>query len=84
MIDCPIKERSPYEGGLHERRQELVDTAVCHHLFRARPIGIRAEDGVVVLHGQVQSFYEKQLAQEVVRQLDSVIRIDNQIEVTYT
>jgi len=84
MIDCRLTDRSPYEGGLDEWRRELLDTAVCHHLFRSRPIGIRAEHGVVVLHGEVHSFYEKQLAQEVVRQLDGLVRIDNQIEVTYS
>lgn len=84
MIDCRLTDRSPYEGGPDQWRRELVDTAVCHHLFRSRPIGIRADHGVVVLHGEVHSFYEKQLAQEVVRHIDGVTRIDNQIEVTYT
>lgn len=38
-------------------------------------------DGHVILKGTVGTFHEKQVAQEVVRNIDGVIRIDNQLEV---
>jgi hypothetical protein len=63
--------------------RELLAQALCHHLFRSRQIDLSANHGVVILQGEVQSFYEKQLAQEVVRRIDGVQRVENQIEVTY-
>jgi osmotically-inducible protein OsmY len=38
-------------------------------------------DGHVVLHGAVHSFFEKQMAQEVVRRIDGVQRIANELTV---
>lgn len=39
------------------------------------------KNGVLVLRGQVSSFYLKQLAQEIVRRADGVQAIANQLEV---
>lgn len=63
---------------------ELMGQAVCHHLFRTRAIDLSSEHGVVILRGEVQSYYEKQLAQEVVRRLTGVKRVENQLEVAYS
>jgi len=63
--------------------QELVAQALCHHLFRTRPIDLSAARGVVILQGEVQSYYEKQLAQEVVRRIGGVERVENQLAVAY-
>lgn len=65
-------------------QHELHAQALCHHLFRTRSIDVTTDHGVVILQGQVQSFYEKQLAQEVVRRLDGVHRVENRIEVAYS
>lgn len=40
------------------------------------------QQGVIVLHGQVPSFYYKQLAQEAIAHIEGVVRIVNNIEVT--
>jgi osmotically-inducible protein OsmY len=40
--------------------------------------------GRVVLRGVVPSYYQKQVAQEVVRMVDGVERVDNQLEVNWT
>jgi osmotically-inducible protein OsmY len=37
----------------------------------------------VVLKGSVQSFYQKQMAQESIRRIDGVERIDNLLEVNW-
>lgn len=66
-----------------DRQDELLAQALCHHLFRRRSIDLSATHGVVLLQGEVQSYYEKQLAQEVVRRIDGVKRVENQIEVAY-
>ncbi len=47
-------------------------------------VRIEAGDGEVRLHGHVGSFFEKQMAQEAVRQLDGVERIENLLEVDWS
>ncbi len=50
--------------------------------YRAlRDVGCTYHDGVLTLRGCLSSFYLKQVAQTLVRDLPSVERIDNQIEV---
>jgi osmotically-inducible protein OsmY len=39
------------------------------------------DEGVVVLQGRVETFYHKQVAQELLRKLDGVERIVNLLEV---
>ncbi len=41
------------------------------------------QHGTVILHGKVNSFYQKQMAQEVLRNLDGVQRIVNLLEVNW-
>ena len=43
-----------------------------------------ANEGRVVLHGSVGSYYQKQMAQEVVRTLDGVDEVENHLEVVWT
>lgn len=66
-----------------EWQRELLAQALCHHLFRSRAIELSANRGVVILQGEVQSYYEKQLAQEVIRRIEGVERVENQLAVTY-
>ncbi|HEX5470812.1 MAG TPA: BON domain-containing protein [Lacipirellulaceae bacterium] len=42
-----------------------------------------AEDGRVVLKGSVSSFFEKQMAQEAIRRVDGVQRIENMLQVNW-
>jgi osmotically-inducible protein OsmY len=44
---------------------------------------IEADRGVVRLEGAVRSFFQKQMAQEVIRRLDGVERIVNCLQVTW-
>jgi osmotically-inducible protein OsmY len=46
-------------------------------------VRIETTDGCVVLKGSVQSFYQKQMAQEAIRRIDGVERIDNLLEVNW-
>ena len=48
-----------------------------------RNLRFEANEGRVVLRGTVQTFYEKQMAQEVVRRLDGVDEVDNRVEVNW-
>ncbi len=47
-------------------------------------VHVEATDGLVRIEGTVGSFFQKQMAQEVVRHLDGVRRIENQLQVNWT
>jgi osmotically-inducible protein OsmY len=44
---------------------------------------IEAAEGVVRLEGAVRSFFHKQMAQEVIRRVDGVERIENLLQVKW-
>ncbi len=46
-----------------------------------REVHCHAEEDCLVLRGRVRSFFEKQVAQEVLRRLDGVREIRNELEV---
>ena len=49
-----------------------------------RNLQFQAEQGRVTLEGKVASYFQKQMAQEVVLRLDGVEEIENLLEVTWT
>ena len=51
----------------------------CH--WQVRQVTCRYHEGVLLLYGQLPSYYLKQLAQEAVRNLEGVEEIINRIEV---
>jgi len=52
------------------------------HLGR-RSLRLEADQGRVTIHGVVDSYYQKQMAQEAVRNIDGVEHIENQLEVSW-
>ena len=48
-----------------------------------RNLRCEAHDGRVTLRGVVDSYYQKQMAQEVLRRVDGVNQIDNELEVCW-
>ncbi|MEM9656830.1 MAG: BON domain-containing protein [Planctomycetota bacterium] len=44
---------------------------------------VEASDGIVRLEGAVGSFFQKQMAQELIRRLDGVERIENRLQVNW-
>ena len=50
------------------------------HFLGTEVIGTH-DEGVVVLQGRVDTFYHKQVAQELLRKLDGVERVVNLLEV---
>ena len=54
-----------------------------HPHLKQRKLHFEHQDGRVVLRGIVNSFYQKQLAQEAVRRVDGVDHIENQLEVQW-
>lgn len=49
----------------------------------AKKFRIEAADGLVRLQGTVSTFHQKQMAQELLRRVDGVERIENQLQVSW-
>jgi osmotically-inducible protein OsmY len=65
---------------LHTR----VNRALARNPYLARrPVRAEASEGRVRLEGVVGTYYQKQMAQELLRNIDGVSEIDNRIEVTW-
>lgn len=62
-----------------------INSAVIHnpHLNHRR-MRIRNDAGRITIQGSVQSFFEKQMAQETLRKIDGVESIENRLEVTWS
>jgi osmotically-inducible protein OsmY len=54
-----------------------------HPHLRQRNLRFEANEGNVVLRGTVRSYYHKQMAQEALRRLEGVERIENHLEVRW-
>ena len=48
-----------------------------------RQLRVEAQDGHVRIEGTVGSFFQKQMAQEVLLRLDGVERVENQLQVNW-
>ena len=66
-----------------ERRvRELVGRRLRDGQYRAlAEVMVEFHEGVLILRGRVTSFFLKQIAQTVVRNVEGVIEIDNRLEV---
>jgi osmotically-inducible protein OsmY len=68
------------ENTLHS----LISSAIEKHPhLKKRKLRFEAEEGRVVLRGVVNSYYQKQMAQEALRRLDGVNHIENHLEVNW-
>jgi osmotically-inducible protein OsmY len=63
---------------------ERLDAAISSnpHLF-GRKLQCSSKAGHVTISGEVNSFYQKQMAQEAIRHVDGVQRIENRLEVNW-
>ena len=62
--------------------QDRIDSAIQDNPYLAgHTLQIEMRPGRIVLRGVVRSYYQKQIAQEVVRVVDGVGRIENQLRV---
>jgi osmotically-inducible protein OsmY len=61
-----------------------VDTALkCNPHLVGHQVFCQEESGIVVLHGRVGSFFQKQMAQEALKRLVGVEKIINELEVDW-
>ena len=73
----------PDAGGATQATvQELAERCLRSNPYLAlKNLSCDQRGGVLVLHGSLPTYYLKQVAQEVVAQLEGIEGIDNQIEV---
>ncbi len=72
----------PLESEVYLRQAEKALRGQCH--LRQYPVRLQCTETGLQLDGEVSSFYEKQMAQEALRQFDAQIAIDNQLEVSWS
>lgn len=64
---------------------ERVDSAIMTSPYLTRrQLRFETDGGRVILEGIVKTYFQKQMAQEVVRRVEGVERIDNNLEVHWT
>lgn len=82
----PVAQVSPvalnYVPAASNELQLRIDHALkdCPH-FLGNDVTGTNDEGVVILHGRVDTFYHKQVAQEILRRVNGVERIVNLLEV---
>jgi len=65
--------------------QDRLETVITTNPYLAQQkLKLEVERGRVTLRGVVNSFFQKQMAQEAVRHVDGVEEIDNELEVDWT
>ena len=71
---------SSVNSPLHHRASSAIER---HPHLKAHRVCIETEEGRVTLRGVVNSYYQKQMAQEALRRLEGVHHIDNHLEVNW-
>lgn len=69
---------------VEKKLEELISLALEQSPYLARrTIRVENQEGEVVLHGTVKSFFQKQMAQETLKGLHGVRSIDNRLHVDW-
>jgi osmotically-inducible protein OsmY len=75
-LPTPVKENSPARIEAEAQRRLRGSSS-----YAMRSVVCEYRDGMLVLKGQLPSYYHKQVAQELVQQIQGVKGIENQIGV---
>lgn len=63
---------------------QQIDLAITSNPWLSgKKLRIENHEGRIVLQGRVTSYFQKQMAQEALRNIDGVAVIENQLEVTW-
>jgi osmotically-inducible protein OsmY len=63
---------------------DRVDCCIAKNPYLAgRNLRFETEEGRVTLKGVVNTYFQKQMAQEALRRVDGVVTIENEIEVSW-
>ena len=77
-MDISLLDSKPTMGDVSKSVQDAFQKSPVHGL---RELQVEQVGSSILISGKVSSFYQKQLAQEVVRHLDPAARIVNSIVV---
>ena len=78
MQECTMQTSSQTHKKLHKQ----ITAAIVHNPhFDCRRIKVRTNQGEVVLCGSIDSFFEKQMAQEALRGIENITLIRNELQV---
>lgn len=69
-----------FDATLAERVGSAIET---NPYLSGRKLRFEAQEGRITLNGVVASYFQKQMAQEVIKRVDGVEQIENQLEVTW-
>ena len=63
--------------------EQMSDAVVHNPHLKQRQVHFETDNGRVIINGSVQSYFEKQMAQEALRQIQGIKSIENQLEVIW-
>ncbi|HEY2825983.1 MAG TPA: BON domain-containing protein [Pirellulales bacterium] len=80
---------SSEDDGRQQRLDDRFEQKVSYALrqsphLQSRNLRFEASEGRVTLRGQVNSWYQKQMAQETLLRLEGIDRVENQLEVCWS
>lgn len=70
-------------GELAQLNERVSVALASNPYLRTRAVEFETNDGHVKLHGEVRTFFQKQMAQELLRSVNGVKSIENQIQVDW-
>jgi osmotically-inducible protein OsmY len=77
----PVLKEETLKSNTRDVARAAREMLAAAPLSSLRQIGCDCRDGSLVLTGSVSTWYHKQLAQVLVRSVEGVTRIDNQLRV---
>lgn len=77
----PLLAQAPASRVARSLANELQASLSRNPHLRRRGLRVEEQDGRITLHGEVESYYQKLMVQELVRRHDGVGEIDNQLTV---
>ena len=63
--------------------EQISDAVVHNPHLKQRQVHFETDNGRVIINGSVETYFEKQMAQEALRQIKGIKSIENQLEVIW-
>lgn len=81
VLDRPRPESRPAAPTLASRARAVLQGS---KIYTLRKLHVEDADGAIILRGRVESFYHKQLAQELIRTAIDGVEVLNALQVVYS
>jgi osmotically-inducible protein OsmY len=72
------------QSSTHSLAQQVYDAVIHNPHLKQRPVHFNTDEGKITIQGSVESYFEKQMAQEAVRHIEGIQSIENQLEVRWS